>query len=45
MRGKDLGSWILTGQNKEVDNVEKVEWRPGEEEHNTYADQDPDDQR
>lgn len=45
MRRKDLGSWILTGQNKEVDNVEKVEWRPGEEKHNTYADQDPDDQR
>ena len=43
--GKDLGSWILTGLNKEVDNVEKVEWRPREEEHNTYADQDPDDQQ
>ena len=38
---KDLCAGICAGLDQEVNDVEDVEGRPREEEHNTHADQDP----
>ena len=41
LKRKDLCAGICAGLDQEVDDVEDVEGRPGEEENNTHADQDP----